>query len=72
MNKDLPAWGSKKAVNHAGGALRANTLTPEHERVFEVWRIGHKHVINNFQALLRQRAKNKTLRWLNGSSDVTQ
>ena len=55
----MPAWGSKGAVNRAGGALRANTLTPEHERVLEAWRIGHKHVINNFQALLRQRAKNK-------------
>ena len=58
---DIPAWGSKGAVNRAGGALRASTLTGEHARVLESWRIAHKHVINNFQALLRARAKNKKI-----------
>jgi ppGpp synthetase/RelA/SpoT-type nucleotidyltranferase len=58
---DVPAWGSKGAVNRAGGALRANTLTPEHTQVLEWWRIAHKHVINNFQALLRARAKDKNI-----------
>jgi hypothetical protein len=68
MNKDLPAWGSKKAVNRAGGALRANILTPEHERVFEVWRIGHKHVINNFKLCYAKGLRTKTLRSLNDNN----
>jgi ppGpp synthetase/RelA/SpoT-type nucleotidyltranferase len=58
---DLPAWGSKGAVNRAGGAIRANTVTEEHTSVLEEWRLAHKHVINNFQALLRARAKDKNV-----------
>ena len=48
-------------MNRAGGALRANTLTPQHALVLESWRFAHKHVINNFQALLRTRAKDDNI-----------
>jgi putative GTP pyrophosphokinase len=60
-NKLKPPWGSKGAVNRAGGAIRADTLTPEHAAVVESWRIAHRRVINTFQALLRTRARDENV-----------
>jgi putative GTP pyrophosphokinase len=56
-----PPWGSKGAINRAGGAIRANTLTEEHAAVLITWRIAHRRVINTFQALLRTRARDENV-----------
>lgn len=60
-NKLKPPWVSKGAVNRAGGAIRAGTLTDKHTAVLEAWRIGHRRVINTFQALLRTRARDENV-----------
>lgn len=49
--------GSKSRVNHAGDAIRAGHATEEDLKVIETWRAAHAAVINTFQALLRNRAK---------------
>jgi GTP pyrophosphokinase len=56
-NKMKPPWRSKGAVNRAGDAIRADTLTDEHAAIVENWRLAHRRVINTFQALLRTRAR---------------
>ena len=49
--------GSKTRVNAAGNAVRTGFATPEDLSVIEEWRAAHSSVINTFQALLRNRAK---------------
>lgn len=49
--------GSKTRVNAAGDAIRTGTATTEDLQVIEEWRAAHSNVINTFQALLRNRAK---------------
>lgn len=56
MNKAFPG-GSKSRVNAAGDAVREGRATEEDLRVIEAWRAAHSNVINTFQALLRNRAK---------------
>jgi putative GTP pyrophosphokinase len=56
MPIDDRQWESKGAVNRAGEALRAGTLTPRHRLVLESWRMAHRQVIHTFEALLRARA----------------
>lgn len=56
-----PLWGSKGAVNRAGTALREKTLTPAQTQTLEFWRIDHRGVIHSFEALLRARAKGKSV-----------
>jgi ppGpp synthetase/RelA/SpoT-type nucleotidyltranferase len=60
-SKLKPPWGSKGAVNRAGGAIRANTLAEEHAVTLEAWRLAHRRVINTFQALLRTRARDENV-----------
>lgn len=56
MNKTFPG-GSKSRVNSAGDAVRESRATEEDMHVIEEWRAAHASVINTFQALLRNRAK---------------
>lgn len=48
---------SKTRVNAAGEAVRTNRATSEDLQIIEEWRAAHSSVINTFQALLRNRAK---------------
>ena len=52
-------WESKGAVNRAGDAVRADTLTSHQAIILESWRMAHRQVIHTFEALLRARAKRK-------------
>ena len=56
MEKIFPG-GSKSRVNAAGEAVREARATREDLLVIEEWRAAHSSVINTFQALLRNRAK---------------
>lgn len=56
MDKGFPG-GSKSRVNAAGRAVRTGTATEDDLRVIESWRASHSAVINTFQAILRNRAK---------------
>jgi hypothetical protein len=56
MDKSFPG-GSKSRVNAAGDAVRQGRATAEDLRAIETWRAAHASVINTFQALLRNRAK---------------
>ena len=56
MNLDFPG-GSKSRVNEAGDSVRKSSATDEDFRVIEEWRTAHAAVLNTFQALLRNRAK---------------
>lgn len=49
--------GSKTRVNAAGEAVRTGRATSEDLQIIEEWRASHSNVINTFQALLRNRAK---------------
>jgi putative GTP pyrophosphokinase len=50
--------GSKSRVNRAGDNVRAGKPTPEDLLVIEEWRAAHRAVLNTFQAILRERARN--------------
>lgn len=54
-----PPWGSKGRLNRAGDAIRNHTLTSEDVLVLDLWRGAHTHVLNTFQAILRNRTKGK-------------
>lgn len=56
MDRKFPG-GSKSRVNAAGAAIREARATQEDLHVIEEWRAAHSSVINTFQALLRNRAK---------------
>ena len=49
--------GSKSRVNRAGDNVRAGIATPEDLTVIEEWRAAHRAVLNTFQAILRERAR---------------
>lgn len=49
--------GSRGRVNRAGEAVRNNCAAVEDFAVIEVWREAHRHVINSFQAILRNRVR---------------
>jgi len=62
MKKKRPEtpWGSKGLVNRAGDVLREKRqLTDEQLSALENWRAAHKHVLNTFQSILRNRTKGK-------------
>lgn len=50
---------SKNRVNSAGRAVRKNIATVEDHQVIENFRASHVHVLNGFQASLRNRARDK-------------
>lgn len=49
--------GSKGRVNRAGNHVREGTATEEDVAVIDTWREAHRHVINSFQAILRNRTR---------------
>ena len=51
--------GSKSRVNRAGDNVRKGVATPSDLAVVEEWRAAHRDVLNTFQAILRQRARDK-------------
>lgn len=53
--------GSKTRVNSAAAAVRAHTATPEQLARIETWRAAHRHVLNTFQALLRNRTRDSDI-----------
>lgn len=54
-------WGSKSRVNRAGNNIRAGTATPQDHMVIEKWRGSYRHVLNTFQAILRNRTRDTTI-----------
>jgi putative GTP pyrophosphokinase len=61
--QDLPAFpgGSKSRVNRAGERVRTGLADADDIRVIEEWRLAHRAVLNTFQAILRDRAKVKSV-----------
>jgi putative GTP pyrophosphokinase len=53
--------GSKSRVNRAGAAVRAGSATSEDLHVIDEWRAAHRHVLNTFQAILRNRTRGTTV-----------
>lgn len=49
--------GSKSRVNRAGENVRAGKATAEDLAAIEEWRAAHRAVLNTFQAILRERAR---------------
>jgi putative GTP pyrophosphokinase len=60
MADDISPWGSKGRINRAGDAIRDDNVTDEDTVVLDAWRAGHTHILNTFQALLRNITKRKT------------
>lgn len=58
--KEQPTFpgGSKSRVNRAGENVRASLATDEDLQVIEEWRAAHRAVLNTFQAILHNRARN--------------
>lgn len=59
MRKDIEPEHSKSRVNQAGDSIREETATPEDMLVIENWRASHNHILNSWQATLRNRCKGK-------------
>ena len=57
LGRDFPG-GSRNRVSNAGNRVRKDIQTDEDLAVIDTWRESHRHVINSFQALLRNRARN--------------
>ncbi len=53
--------GSKSRVNRAGENVRNGVATPNDLAVVEEWRAAHRAVLNTFQAILRERARGKSI-----------
>jgi putative GTP pyrophosphokinase len=49
--------GIEGAINRAGDAIRDGALTDELRAALDSWRAAHKHVLNSFQSILRNRTK---------------
>lgn len=60
-SKNTFPGGSKSRVNRAGENIRNSAPTPDDLRVVEEWRAAHRAVLNTFQAILRNRTKNKNI-----------
>ncbi len=61
MTEDSFPGGSRSRVTRAGEAVRKGSQTDEDLRVIEEWRAAHRNVLNTFQAILRNRARGKTV-----------
>lgn len=57
---DFPG-GSKSRINRAGENVRAGTPTAEDLEAIEEWRAAHRGVLNTFQAILRNRTREKNI-----------
>lgn len=55
--KEQRPWGSKQRVTNAGNRVRLHTATIEDHAIIDRWREAHRHVINSFQAILRNRTR---------------
>lgn len=53
--------GSKSRINKAGENVRSNTASMEDLLIIEEWRAAHRGVLNTFQAILHNRARNKKI-----------
>ncbi|WP_267397710.1 MULTISPECIES: RelA/SpoT domain-containing protein [unclassified Sphingomonas] len=53
---DFPG-GSRGRVTRAGAAVRGGTATAEDLSTIEIWRAAHRHVLNTFQGILRNRTR---------------
>ena len=53
--------GSRKRVNRAGENLRNGKETRESIKVLEDWRAAHRHVLNTFQSILRNRTRDTNI-----------
>lgn len=60
INDKFPG-GSKSRVNIAGNNIRSRSYSPEDLLVVEEWRAAHRAVLNTFQAILRNRTRNKDI-----------
>ena len=56
MDTGFPG-GSKSKVNKAGDMIREDPYSIDALYVILVWRAAHRHVLNTFQALIRNRIK---------------
>lgn len=57
-NRPVAPWGSKGLLNRAGEGFRSKRkLSAEEFHAVENWRAAHKHILNTFQAILRNRTK---------------
>jgi len=53
--------GSRERVSKAGDAVRNNSASADDFAVIERWRAAHRHVLNSFQALLRNRTRGQKI-----------
>lgn len=53
--------GSRQRVTRAGIHVREDTATEDDLAVIDTWREAHRHVINSFQAFLRNRTRDKNI-----------
>jgi ppGpp synthetase/RelA/SpoT-type nucleotidyltranferase len=53
--------GSKKRVTNAGNAVRSETATDNDIKIIEEWRAAHRHVLNTFQAILRNKTRGQNI-----------
>ena len=53
--------GSRKRVTNAGSRIREGVATDEDVAVIDTWREAHRHVINSFQAIFRNRTRDTSI-----------
>ncbi|GGO98362.1 RelA/SpoT domain-containing protein [Stakelama pacifica] len=53
--------GSRKRVSKAGEAIRDGKPAASDFMILEQWRAAHRHVLNSFQALLRNRTRGQSV-----------
>jgi len=56
LKRNFPG-GSRERVSKAGNRVREGAATDEDVAVIDTWREAHRHVINSFQAILRNRTR---------------
>ena len=56
LGRQFPG-GSRERVSRAGRNVRNRIATPEDHAVIDTWRESHRHVINSFQGILRNRTR---------------
>lgn len=61
MSRDIFPIYSKTKVENAGKNIRKGIFTEEDIKIIENWRISHNHILNSWQAILRNRCKGKNI-----------
>jgi ppGpp synthetase/RelA/SpoT-type nucleotidyltranferase len=59
MSRDIKPCYSKSVVNQAGENIRKNQFTDDDVNIIENWRASHNHILNSWQATLRNRSRDK-------------